>query len=57
MAKTATTPTKPSVKTSKKPPVDPNTLFLRELKKTKKTISDASVLISKDLAAVMAVGS
>jgi hypothetical protein len=38
----------------KKPPVvDRNTLLLREMEKTKKTFSDASVLVSKDLAAVM----
>ena len=51
MAKPAVAPTK----RPKKPRgVDRDTILLRELEKTKKTISDASILVSKDLALVMA---
>jgi len=50
MPKVGTAP----VKHPKKPPVvDRETLLLKELEKTKKTISDASILFSKNLNAVV----
>lgn len=54
MPKAGTAQTKPT----KKPVivVDRDALLLLELEKTKKTISDASVVLSKSLTAVVASG-